>query len=98
MGISLPIEALKQWCTKWRIRELSVFGSALRPDFSDTSDLDLLVQFDDEVVWDFDQLDQMTREAESLVGRSVDVVSTRALRNPFIRADVMSTRRVLYAA
>jgi hypothetical protein len=80
------------------VRELSLFGSALRADFGPASDVDFLVAFHDGVVWGFDQLDDMTSEAEAIIGRRVDVVSARALRNPFLRADVMSSHRVLYTA
>jgi predicted nucleotidyltransferase len=41
---SLDAAFLGMFCEKWRIRELSLFGSVLRPDFSSTSDIDILVE------------------------------------------------------
>lgn len=98
MAFTLPIEPVKAWCAKWHVRELALFGSVLREDFAPGSDIDVLVDFEPGVVWDFDQLDAMTVELEAIAGRRVDLVAKRALSNPFIRADVMSSRRVLYAA
>ena len=42
----LPLDAafITTFCEKWRIRELSLFGSVLRSDFSTTSDIDILVE------------------------------------------------------
>lgn len=42
----LPREPLALLCRRYHVRELSLFGSALRPDYSESSDLDLLVTFE----------------------------------------------------
>jgi hypothetical protein len=42
LRLDLPMSAVQQFCQKWKITELSVFGSALRDDFSADSDLDVL--------------------------------------------------------
>jgi len=44
-GIDLPKEKVAEFCRKWRIRELALFGSVLRDDFGDDSDIDVLVTF-----------------------------------------------------
>ena len=43
--IPIPTERLDEFCRRWKIAELRVFGSALREDFRRDSDLDLLVKF-----------------------------------------------------
>ena len=45
-------ETIDAFCRKWQIRELSLFGSALRDDFRPDSDVDLLVVFDPQAPWD----------------------------------------------
>ena len=45
-NVHLDSESLAEFCRKWRIRELSIFGSALRDDFGPESDLDFLVSFE----------------------------------------------------
>lgn len=96
--IRLDREALAEFCRTWRIRELSLFGSALRDDFGPESDLDFLVSFEPEAGWDLFDLIAMRKELEDRYGRSVDLVEKEALRNPWRKYEIMSTREVLYAA
>ncbi|HEX73258.1 MAG TPA: DNA polymerase subunit beta [Candidatus Hydrogenedentes bacterium] len=96
--IQLDRDALAAFCRKWRIRELSLFGSALREDFGPDSDLDFLVSFEPEARVDIDALLAMKEELETRFGRPVDVVEKEALRNPWRRYEILRTREVLYAA
>jgi len=77
--IPIPTERLEEFCRRWKIAELRVFGSALREDFRPDSDLDLLVRFAPEADWSL--LDHVTMEEElsGIVGRKVDLVSQRAI-------------------
>ena len=45
--IALPREAIAEFCRRHHIRQLSLFGSVLRDDFTDKSDVDVLVEFED---------------------------------------------------
>jgi predicted nucleotidyltransferase len=96
--LGVPPESLDAFCRKWRIRELSLFGSALRHDFRTDSDVDLLVVFEADAPWDLWDITTMEDELEQLFGRKVDVVEKRALRNPFRRHEILTTRQVVYAA
>ena len=91
-------DAIDAFCRKWRIRELSLFGSALRHDFRPDSDVDLLVVFEPEAGWDLWDVVGMETELAELFGRKVDLVEKRALKNPFRRFEILTTRQVLYAA
>ncbi len=91
------LESLKQFCQKWHIRELSLFGSALRPEeFNSESDLDFLVSFGQEASWDLFDLVTMKQELESNLGRPVDLVEKEALHNPWRRREILRTREVIY--
>lgn len=96
--IPVPPERIAEFCQRWKITELSLFGSALRDDFRADSDVDILVAFAPGVVWDLDHYDTMREELVAIFGRPVDIVLKRALRNPFLRHSILSTKRVLYAA
>jgi predicted nucleotidyltransferase len=96
--LQLDCEALVQFCRKWQIRELSVFGSALRDDFGPDSDLDFLVSFEPGAPLDIDRLLDMKEELEARYGRPVDIVEKEALRNPWRRREILNTREVIYAA
>jgi uncharacterized protein len=90
--------ALTDFVQRWRVRELSLFGSALRDDFGPASDVDVLIDFEADAFWGIDEWIVMRDELEALFGRRVDLVSRDSLRNPFVRAEVLRTRRVLHAA
>ena len=96
--VQLDREALAAFCRKWRIRELSLFGSALRDDFGPESDLDFLVSFEPEAGWDLWDLVTMREDLISIVDREVDLVVKEALRNPYRRKEILSNREVIHAA
>jgi predicted nucleotidyltransferase len=93
--VHLDRDSLAEFCRKWRIRELSLFGSALRDDFGPDSDLDFLVSFEPEAGWDLFDLIAMKEELENRFGRRVDLVEKEALRNPWRRYE-SENPRVLY--
>ena len=90
--------SIPDFCQRWKIREFSIFGSALRDDFSATSDVDVLVDFNPGVAWGIDEWIAMRDELEAVFGRRVDLVSRASLRNPFRRSEILRTRKVLHAA
>lgn len=89
---------LATFCGRWQVRELALFGSVLRDDFTPVSDVDVLVSFDDDAPWSLWDLTTMQDELSSLLGRQVDLVEREGLRNPFRRDRILKTRRVVYAA
>jgi hypothetical protein len=96
--VQLDRESLAEFCRKWRIQELSLFGSALRDDFGPESDLDFLVSFEPGASWDLWDLVTMRDDLMSIVGREVDIVAKEALRNPYRRKEILSNREVIHAA
>ncbi|HXO21255.1 MAG TPA: nucleotidyltransferase family protein [Thermoanaerobaculia bacterium] len=100
MERTLPIDRQKltRFCQRWRITELSLFGSALREDFRPDSDVDVLVTFEETAPWSLWDLSTMRLELADMFGREVDLVEEKGLRNPFRRHAILSTKRVVYAA
>ena len=96
--VELNEDALAAFCCKWRIRELSLFGSVLRDDFGPDSDLDFLVSFEPGAGWDLWDLVAMREGLMSIVGRDVDMVVKEALRNPYRRKEILANREVIHAA
>ncbi len=95
--IDIPVEALAELCRRYHVRELALFGSILRDDFRDDSDVDMLVEYEpDARVGLYEHFD-LQMELERLVGRKVDLISKRGL-NVVIRDDVVLSSQVLYAA
>lgn len=92
-------ERLAAFCAKWQIAELSMFGSVLRDDFRNDSDVDFLVAFKPGESWSLWDLAVMQDELSALLGgRDVDIVEKQTVVNPFLRREILSTRRVIYAA
>ena len=91
-------ERVAEFCRRWKIVELALFGSVLREDFGPDSDVDILVTFTPDVPWSLYEWVDMIDELKEIFGRNVDLVSDRGLRNPFRRHEILTTREVIYAA
>lgn len=94
-------EELNKICFKWQITELSVFGSVLREDFSDSSDIDFLVSFSDKARYGYFELVELQEELKTLIGRDVDLVSKSGIeksKNTLRKNETLNSARVLYAA
>lgn len=101
MKLSVPEDRLQEYCRRWKITELSVFGSVLREDFSTGSDVDVLVSFDEDAEWSLFDLVDMQDELEEILGRDVDLLTRRgveASRNPIRRDAILKSARSLYKA
>jgi len=101
LRIDLPLEEIARFCIKWKITELSVFGSMLRDDFGPDSDLDFLVSFDPESKWSLLDHAQMELDLIEMLGRDVDLVSRRAIessQNPIRKRKILQSAQIIYAA
>ena len=96
MHIELPKERIKEFCKRHHIRKLSLFGSALRDDFSPESDLDILVEFDPAHIPGFIRLAGMEIELTEILGRKVDMRTAQDLSRYF-RDEVLNSSKVQYA-
>lgn len=92
-------EQIAALCRKYAVRELYLFGSALREDFGPHSDIDLAVVFSRRgVAGSFDQYFDFKTELEELLQRPVDLVCAASVRNSVFRQELDATKRLIYAA
>ncbi len=96
--IKLPQETIEAFCRKWKVSELSLFGSVLSEEFRPESDIDVLVSFFADADWGLFDFVDMVDELETIFGRKVDMVEKEALRNPFRRKRILSSKETVYAA
>ncbi|MBC8106017.1 MAG: nucleotidyltransferase domain-containing protein [Anaerolineae bacterium] len=97
--IPVPIDQIEAFCRKYRVAELSLFGSALRDDFGPASDVDVLIALAPGETMSLEKYLDMRDELSALFGgREIDLVQKRLLKNPFRRHEILTTRQVLYAA
>lgn len=94
--ISFDQSAVAEFCRRWKVVELSLFGSVLREDFGPESDVDVLVVFEAGAPWSYWEWGPMTDELEGIFGRQVDLVEMRSIVNPFRRHHILSNRRVIH--
>ncbi len=99
LAIELPEKALTEFCRRWKVRELAVFGSALRDDFRPDSDVDFLVNFADDARWSLWDVITAEEELADILGRPVDLVERSTVEqseNWIRRNDILRTARVVY--
>ena len=99
MEVQFPLEELAAFCKRWEIVRLELFGSALRDDFTEKSDLDLLVTFREGQAPDLFAFSRLKTEIEKLLGRSVDVMTRKAIeksRNPIRKEEILRSAKVIY--
>src|SRR3990172_5671956 len=96
--IDVDRERIVEFCRKWNITEFALFGSVLRDDFRSDSDLDVLVTFGPGGGLTFENRVKILDELSAIFGRKVDLVEKRAIRNPFRRYEILTTKSVVYAA
>jgi predicted nucleotidyltransferase len=92
-------EQLLAICRKCHVKRLDVFGSAAEGDFTPSSDIDFVVEFDDSVRdRRFDNYFELLAALRDLLGRPVDLVEPGGLRNPYFIERLEQTRRPVYVA
>lgn len=97
-NLKIPLGKIEAFCRKWKIKELALFGSVLRDYFHPDSDIDVLVSFVPGGGITFDNRVEMQDELAEIFGRQVDLVEKEAIRNPFRRHNILTTREVVYYA
>jgi predicted nucleotidyltransferase len=96
--IDLYKKQIIDFCQKWKVKEFSIFGSFLRDDFNDSSDVDILLTFFQEAHHSLFDLLEMQEDLKIIFGREVDIVEKEGLRNPIRRRSILKNREVVYAA
>jgi uncharacterized protein len=95
-NIEIDMDALAEICRRYYVRELSLFGSVLRDDFREDSDVDVMVDYQPEARVSLFAMSDLRYELMELFGREVDLVSKRGLRRGY-REHILSTCEHLYA-
>lgn len=97
--IELNLQRIIDLCRKHKVKTLAVFGSILTDRFNDQSDVDLLVNFDttDHEKWDYVSNYFDFQEAlEKVLGRKVDLVVEKGLKNKYFIQTVNRTKHLIY--
>ncbi|QQE66892.1 hypothetical protein GFS31_35960 [Leptolyngbya sp. BL0902] len=100
--IPIDYEKISEFCQRWNITELALFGSVLRDDFQpENSDIDVLVSFTQDAHWTLFDLVDMEEDIQAIFQRKVDLVSRRGIersQNHLRRQAILTSAKVIYAA
>lgn len=87
-------------CKTHRVKSIALFGSAAKESMHENSDIDFLVQFSDEIdVLEYaDNYFSFLEQLENLMGKKIDLVSKKSLKNPILIEEINRSKVDLYAA
>jgi predicted nucleotidyltransferase len=98
--LGITPEQLAEFCQRWKVVELALFGSVLRDDFRPDSDIDIMVEFDPVACPTFSTLDRMEAELKIMFDRDIDLITRQGIassRNYLRRHEILSFAQVIYA-
>jgi predicted nucleotidyltransferase len=95
--IDKNIERIQDLCKKHKVLQLFVFGSILTDKFKKSSDIDFLVDFEGVDLYDYaDNYFDFKKSLETLLKRKIDLLEEKALRNPYLRQTIDSSKKLIY--
>jgi len=90
---------IKQLCYKHKVKYLFAFGSVLTRDFSDLSDVDLLVDINSNDPLDYaENYFDLKFKLEDLLKRKIDLLEERGIRNQYLKESIDKSKRLIYGA
>lgn len=91
------IERIKQLCKEYKVKNFSVFGSVLTDNFSSDSDIDFVVDFEEnDPIKYTDLYFQLKEELEKILNQKIDLIEERAVKNSYFRKEIDESKVVLY--
>ncbi|OMQ13293.1 nucleotidyltransferase family protein [[Flexibacter] sp. ATCC 35103] len=88
---------ISKLCISHKVKALYAFGSVLTDDFSDKSDVDLVVDFQSFDVLDYaDNYFDLKFSLEDVLKRPVDLLEEKAIKNPYFKQNLEKQRQLIY--
>ena len=97
--ITEKVNELKTLCNKYSVKSMYVFGSVCTEKFNDTSDIDILISFNELSIEQYtDNYFELHYKLQDLFGRKIDLLTEKSLSNPYFIKGVEQTKQLIYAA
>ena len=96
-SIEIPRDELARFCQRHHIRQLSLFGSILRNDFHEDSDIDVLVEFEEEHIPGLRIITIENELSQLFGGRKTDMVNPKYL-NARLKKRILDSAKVQYSS
>jgi uncharacterized protein len=91
------IARIKELCKEHRVKNFSVFGSVLTDNFSSNSDIDFVVDFDEnDPIKYTDLYFQLKDKLEQILKRQIDLIEERGIKNSFFRKEIDKSKVMIY--
>ena len=91
------INELKKLCQLNQVKSLYAFGSVTRDDFSEDSDIDLVVDFDESDPYKYTDLYfNLKDKLEKFLKKKVDLIEERGIKNRFFKQELNKTKVLIY--
>jgi predicted nucleotidyltransferase len=95
--IESNIDNVRTLCRLHKVQRLFVFGSVLSDRFQKDSDIDLIVDFQGVDLYDYaDNYFDLKESLENLFQREVDLLEDKAIKNPYLRQSIDSSKVLVY--
>jgi predicted nucleotidyltransferase len=95
--LDLYADDIKALCLKYKVKKLSAFGSLVKGNFNEESDIDLIVDFESLSNKEYaDNYFALKFALEDKFGRSVDLLEESELKNPYFKKDLDTHRQTVY--
>ena len=95
--IESNIDNVRMLCKLHKVQRLFVFGSVLSGRFQKDSDIDLIVDFQGVDLYDYaDNYFDLKESLENLFQREVDLLEDKAIKNPYLRKSIDSSKVLVY--
>lgn len=95
--VTLNIQKIIALCQRYKVNRLFVFGSILTSRFRSDSDVDMLVDFKELPLEDYaDNYLSLKSDLSLLLGREVDLLEDKGIRNPVLRNNIDRTKLLIY--
>ena len=95
--INSKIDEIEDICKKYHVSLLYVFGSVLTAHFNQESDIDFIVYFEPIPLMEYaDNFFDFMNELEKVLDHKIDLVSGKAMKNPYFIEEVEQTKQLIY--
>ena len=84
-------------CSDYNVKQLYAFGSVLTNQFSNESDIDLIVDFNPIDISTYaDNYYDFKFSLQKVLNRQIDLLEDKAIKNPYFRQNLNETRKLIY--
>ncbi len=98
-NIAYSQKDLEKFCQRWKVIRFEIFGSDIRDDFNEMSDIDLLEEYHPDFHRTLSDMEEMQQEIEELFQRPVDLITRKTIersQNPYKRHNILDNAVVIY--